>query len=139
MTSPPSKDDLIAAVEAAVNDTLSWFEGPGRTAAARIDQWGAWEVLAHFEYWHDATAWGIASGTLGGPPWHLSGTADEINAACLAVHAGEGFDELAGRLRRAQARLVRVAREAPDREVPAFRMEDGRIITVRQRLETIAR
>ena len=96
-------------------------------------------MLAHFPYWHYATTWGIASAAAGGPPWQLSGTADEINAACLTLHRGEDFAELIGELRRAQNRLVRAARAVHDLDAPAFRAPDGRLVSVRQRLETIAR
>ena len=139
MTSQPSTDDLIANLESSVQDTLAYFEGAGRTTGARIDRWGAWDVLAHFPYWHNATAWGIASATLGGPPWQVSGSADEVNDAALALHAGEDVDALIGQLRQAQARRVRVARQPADLDAPAFRMPDGRLVSIRQRLETIAR
>ncbi|MGD9891173.1 MAG: hypothetical protein AB7R89_03580 [Dehalococcoidia bacterium] len=138
MTTPSTKDDLLLALDRAVQETLTYFDGPGR-AAAPPGQWGAWDVLAHFHYWHDATAWGIASASLGGPPWQLSGSADTINAAALAVRAAEGFDDLLRQLQQAQARLLHVARTAPDLDAPAFRMSDGRLVSVGQRLETIAR
>lgn len=139
MTNQADNDALIADLERTVQETLAYFEGEGRAGMARIDQWGAQEVLAHFAYWHHATAWGIASAARGGPPWQLSASADETNAADLAVHAGESFDDLLGQLRAAQSRLVRVARAAPDLDAPAFRMLDGRTVSSRQRLETIAR
>ena len=139
MTIHATRDDLINAVEDAVGETLAYFGEAGGTTPARIDRWGAWEILAHFPYWHYATAWGIASTAAGGPPCQISGTADEINHACLQLHAGEDFDDLIGQLRLAQQRLLRVARAAEDLDAPAFRMPDGRIVAVRQRLETIAR
>jgi hypothetical protein len=133
-----TKDELIAELERSVRDTLAYFDGPGRQSNARIGDWGAREVLAHFAYWHYATAWGITSATLGGP-WQLSGNADETNAACLALLAGEGFDDLTAQLRQAQQRLVRAAGAAADLDVTAFRMADGREVSIRGRLETIAR
>ncbi len=139
MTPQSSTDTLLLTLDQAVQETLTYVAGPGRTAAASTDQWGAWEVLAHFPYWHDATAWGIASATLGGPPWQLSGSADEINAAALAVHVQDSFDDLLQQLQQAHARLMHVARAAPALDAPAFRMADGRLVSVGQRLETIAR
>jgi hypothetical protein len=139
MTTPPTKDELLINLDQAVEDTLAYFSGPGRTTTARLDQWGAWEVLAHLPYWHNATAWGIASAAVGGPPWQVSGSADAVNAAALAVHAHEGFDELVGQLQQAHARLRRVARDAPDLDAPAFQMPDGRLVSIGQRLDTIAR
>lgn len=138
MTTPSTKDELLANLDQAVQETLNYFAGPGRMAAPP-DQWGAWEVLAHFPYWHAATAWGIASATGGGPPWQLSGSADEINAAALAVHAEDSVEDLLQQLRQAQTRLLHVARAASDLNAPAVRMGDGRLVTIGQRLETIAR
>src|SRR5579883_3469866 len=139
MTTTQRKDELIADLEAAVTETLLRFEGPGRAAQTRIDRWGAWEMLAHLPYWHEATAWGIASAAQGGPPWLISGTPDEINAAALRTHAGESLDAIVAQLRQATARLLRVAREAPDLEATAFRFPDGRTLSAGQRLEMIAR
>lgn len=139
MTTQGTREELITALESAVQETLFYFQGQGQTTRARIDQWGAWEVLAHFPYWHYATAWGINSSAAGGPPWQLSGTADQVNAACLPLHQGESFSQLIGQLQQAQERLIRAARSAQDLEAPAFRSVDGRLVTVGQRLETIAR
>jgi hypothetical protein len=139
MTTEQSKAELIAAVQGAVDETLAYFQGQGQRNPARIDQWGAWEVLAHLPYWHYATTWGIRSGALGGPPWLLTGSADEINAACLALHEGESFDELVRQLHEAARRLVRAAEAAPNLDAPALATRDGRTVSVRGRLETIAR
>jgi len=133
------RDQLIAELEAAVNETLAWFEGPGRASQARIERWGVWEVLAHLPYWHEATAWGIASAAHGGPPWLISGTPDEINDAALRTRAGESIEAIVAQLRQATARLLRVAREAPDLEATVFRFPDGRTLSAGQRLEMIAR
>jgi hypothetical protein len=139
VTSAETKDSLIAALDRSVDETLSYFEGPGQTSRARVDRWGAWEVLAHFPYWHFATAWGILSASAGGPPWQLSGNADETNVACLALREGESFTELTAELRRAQQRLARAAQACDKLDAPAFRMADGRLVSGAQRLETIAR
>ena len=56
MTMQASKADLIRELDAAVTDTLAYFAGPGQVSAASIAGWGAWEILAHFPYWHQATA-----------------------------------------------------------------------------------
>lgn len=138
-TAEQTKDGLIRELTEAVQETLAYFEGPGQTNRAHIGAWGAWDVLAHFPYWHYATAWGIRSATLGGPPWQLSGNADQTNAACLAMLEGESFATLIAQLREAQARLLQAAQAAGDLDAAAFRMADGREVTVGQRLETIAR
>lgn len=139
MTTTERREALIAELETAVHDTLAWFEGPGRSSQTRIDRWGAWEVLAHLPYWHEATAWGIASAAHGGPPWLISGTPDEINEAALRTRAGESIDVIVAQLRQATARLLRVAREAQDLDVTVFRFPDGRRLSAGERLEMIAR
>ena len=116
MTTEFSKEQLIAELERAADEPLSFFSGPGWASAARIDRWGAWDVLAHFPYWHYATGWGIASAGRGGPPWQVTASADEVNDAALALHAGESFDDLVRTLQVLQARLVRVARDRTRRE-----------------------
>jgi hypothetical protein len=139
MTLSSTKEALLENLDRAVQETLTYFAGPGRTATPPSDQWGSWQVLAHFPYWHAATAWGIASATRGGPPWQLSGSADEINAAALAVLASDRYDDVLQQLELAQRRLQSVALAASNLDAPAFRMGDGRIVSIGQRLETIAR
>ena len=139
MATAPSKEALIAAVEAAVGETLAYFDGPGQRSTAMVGDWGAWDILAHLWYFHYATTWGIRSSMVGGPAWKLPGTADEINAACLPLHRGESFDQLIAELRLAQERLLRAAREAADLDAPAFERTDGTTVSIRERLETIAR
>ena len=68
MASPASKDALLAELDRVVRETLAYFEGAGRVTAARVDRWHARDVLMHFIYFHDATAWGFQSAALGGPP-----------------------------------------------------------------------
>src|SRR5262249_26071571 len=66
---PIPKDTVIDDLDRVVRETLAYFEGPGKTTNARIDRWQARDVLMHFLYFHDATAWGIQSVAVGGPPW----------------------------------------------------------------------
>ena len=139
MSSRSGRDELILAMDRAVQETLGYFDGPGKTKSARIDRWGAWDVLTHFLYWHDATGWGIESAGMGGPPWPVPGTADEVNDAALALHGGESFDAIVRQLRESHARLLRAARGAEDLERPAFRLNTGRLVTISERLETLGR
>jgi hypothetical protein len=60
-------DRLIQELDRAVTEVVSYFDGPGRTSKAKVDQWQARDVLQHFIYFHDATAWGIQSVAIGGP------------------------------------------------------------------------
>src|SRR5919204_2641059 len=103
-------DDAIATLDKVVQDALAYFAGPGRTTDARVDRWQARDVLMHFIYFHDATAWGIQSAAQGGPPWPVPADADTVNEVCRRLHEHESFDELLTQLRRSHARLVRAAR-----------------------------
>jgi hypothetical protein len=105
----------------------------------RVDRWQVREVLMHFIYFHDATAWGIRSAALGGPPWPVPADSDMVNEVCRRLHEHESFDELLGQVRQAHGRLMRAAREAPDLDMPCFRRATGEQMTGRQRLEALAR
>ncbi len=139
MTAPPPNDVLLANLDNVVKDTLAYFEGPGRVTPARVDQWQARDVLMHFIYFHDATAWGMQSTALGGPPWPVPADSDTVNEVCRRLHAHESFDELLAQLRQAHARLVNAARNAPDLDKPCFQQATGNVMTGRQRLELLAR
>src|SRR5919198_2980414 len=88
------KDPLIANLDRVVQDTLAYFDGPGRTSTARVDRWQSRDVLMHFIYFHDATAWGIQSATLDGPPWPVPASSDVVNEVCRRLHEHESLDEL---------------------------------------------
>ena len=139
MATSPSKEALLAELDRVVRETLTYFEGAGRVTAARVDRWHARDVLMHFIYFHDATAWGIQSAALGGPPWPLPTGADEINEVCRRLHEHESFDELLTQLRQAHARLGHAVRNAPDVDKPSFRRPNGELVTGRQRLEVLTR
>ena len=133
-----SNDAVIQNLDRAVNEVLAYFAGPGRTSSARVDRWQARDVLQHFLYFHDATAWGIQSVATGGPVWLLPADADTINEVCRRLHEHESLDELIGQLRLAHARLVAAARRAPDLDQPCFKRASGEVMTGRQRLELLA-
>jgi DinB superfamily len=139
MASIASKDMLLAELDRVVRETLAYFDGAGRVTAARVDRWHARDVLMHFIYFHDATAWGLQSAAVGGPPWPLPTDADRINEVCRRLHEHESFDELLTQLRQAHARLVQAARNASDLDTPCFRRPNGEPVTGRQRLEVLAR
>ena len=130
---------LIGALDGVVQDTLAYFDGPGRKSPARVDRWEHRDVLMHFLYFHDATAWGMQSVALGGPPWPVPTDADTVNEVCRRLHEHESIDELLAQLRQAHARLVRAARAAPSLDTPCFQRAGGELLTVRQRLEGLAR
>ncbi|MET0851111.1 MAG: hypothetical protein ABW020_08295 [Candidatus Rokuibacteriota bacterium] len=133
------KDTLIAELDRVALETFAYFDGQGRASRARVDRWEARDVLMHFLYFHDGTAWGIESVTQGGPVWPVPASADAVNEVCRQLHAGESLDELLTQLRLAHARLVRAARGAPDLDRPCFARANGETLTVRQRLEGITR
>ena len=137
MTTSPT--ETIAAMDHVAQETFAYFAGPGRTTAARVDRWHARDVLMHFIYFHDATAWGIQSVGQGGPPWPLPADADTINEVCRRLHEHESLEELLGQLRQAHARLMQAARHSPNLDVVCFRRANGETMTGRQRLELLAR
>src|SRR5262245_48499138 len=139
MTTASEKDTLIADLDRVARETLAYFDGPGRRTDARVDRWQARDVLMHFIYFHDATAWGLQSSAQGGPPWPLPAGADAINEVCRKLHEHESFDELLTQLRQAHARLVAAARSTPDLDRPCFQRPNGEHVTGRQRLEVLAR
>ena len=130
---------LLATLDRAVRDTLAYFEGPGRVTDARVDRWRARDVLMHFIYFHDATAWGIQSAAMGGPPWPVPADSDTVNEVCRRLHEHETFEELLAQGRQAHARLTRAAGAAPDLDTPCFRRANGETMTGSQRLEALAR
>ena len=139
MTTAAETNAIVDGLDRVAQQTFDYFAGPGKTTAARVDQWGARDVLMHFIYFHNATAWGIRSVAQGGPPWVVSADADTVNAVCRWLHERESVDELLAQLRQAHARLVRAARESPDLDVACFRRSTGETSTVRQRLEVITK
>ena len=130
---------LIETLDRAVHDVLAYFDGPGRTSSAKVDQWQARDVLQHFLYFHDATAWGIQSAALGGPVWPVPGDSDIVNEVCRRLHAHESYDELLTQIRLAHGRLMHAARNAPDLDTPCFKRANGEALTGAQRLELLAK
>src|SRR5262245_48779410 len=139
MTTLPGNDDLLVTLDRVVQDPLAYFDGAGRTTKVRVDQWQARDVLMHFVYFHDATAWGIQSAAQGGPPWAVPADADTVNEVCRRLHEHESFDELLTQVRQAHARLQRAVGNAPDLARPCFKRPTGEAMTGRQRLELLAR
>ncbi|TMQ22156.1 MAG: hypothetical protein E6K82_13810 [Candidatus Rokuibacteriota bacterium] len=140
--SPPASPSANAAIDAmdrVAQATLAYFAGPGRTTGARVDRWQARDILMHFIYFHDATAWGIESASQGGPPWPVPADSDTVNEVCRRLREHESVEDLLAQLRQAHARLMRAARRAPDLDRPCFRRATGELLTGRQRLELLAK
>jgi hypothetical protein len=132
-------DALIKGLDDAVREVLAYFDGAGRTSKAKVDQWQARDVLQHFIYFHDATAWGIQSAALGGPLWPVPGDSDIVNEVCRRLHAHESYDDLLAQIRLAHGRLVHAARNAPDLDAPCFKRANGDTMTGAQRLDLLAK
>jgi len=139
MTTIPTKEALLDDLDRVVRETLAYFDGPGRATAARVDKWQARDVLMHFIYFHNATAWGIQSAAMDGPVWPVPADADTVNEVSRRLHAHESFDELLTQVRQAHARLARAVHNAPDLDTPCFQRATGEVMTGRQRLELLAR
>ncbi len=133
------KQALITNLDQAVREVLAYFAGPGRTTTAKVDRWQARDVLQHFIYFHDATAWGIQSAALGGPLWPVPGDSDIVNEVCRRLHQDESFDDLLAQVRFAHGRLMVAARNAPDLEKACFKRANGDTMTGAQRLEALAK
>ena len=132
-------DALIQGLDDAVREVLGYFEGAGRTSTAKVDKWQARDVLQHFLYFHDATAWGIQSAALGGPVWPVPGDSDIVNEVCRRLHEHESYDDLLAQIRLAHGRLMQAARRSPDLDAPCFRRATGETLTGAQRLELLAK
>src|SRR5947208_13685266 len=98
--------DAIAALDRVAQETFAYFAGPGHSTSARVDRWQARDVLMHFIYFHDATAWGIQSVALGGPPWPVPADSDTVNEVCRRLHEHESFYDLLSLVRQAPAMSV---------------------------------
>jgi hypothetical protein len=139
MTTAAEGEALVQRLDRAVQEVLAYFEGAGRTTTARVDRWQARDILQHFIYFHDATAWGIQSVAQGGPAWSVPADSDVVNEVCRRLHEHESFDDLLAQVRLAHGRLLRAARTSPDLDHPCFRRANGDVMTGRQRLEALAR
>src|SRR5438034_11205918 len=125
---------LIQNLDRVVRDTLAYFDGPGRVTRAHVDRWGARDILMHFIYFHEATAWGIQSAAAGGPPWPVPADSDLVNEVCRRLHEHESFDELLAQVRQSHAGLVRGARNELYLEQPRSRRATGELSTGRHRI-----
>jgi hypothetical protein len=132
-------DALIQNLDQAVREVLAYFDGPGRRSNAKVDQWQARDVLQHFLYFHDATAWGIQSAAIGGPVWPVAGDSDIVNEACRRLHAHESYDDLLAQIRLSHGRLMHAAHNSPDLDTPCFRRANGEMLTGAQRLDLLAK
>lgn len=127
-------EGLVKELDGTVQDFLTRCQTePLKTAEA--PGWGTREVLAHFLYYHQIAAWGVASVTTGGPPWRSPATADQMNAAFVPLHAEESIEDLVKQLRLAHVRLIKAVGEAHDPNAVVGVRGTGEPMTLVQRLE----
>ncbi len=138
MTSKTEQETLISNLDAAVNATLAYFDGPGATTRARVGDWGAWETVAHFLYWHETTAQGMEWVSRGFGPCVVTTETDATNAVSVQSHKGESIPDLVRQARQLQARLVMAARRLSDIDTVVMVRPGGVTMTARQRLERLA-
>lgn len=139
VTTHEQVERLLGALDRTVDRVLAYFEGPGSASETRIGDWGAWEILCHFVFWHEATAEGMASVARGGVPKQLDADTDELNARVIAAHQGQSFLDLTAHLRELHGQLQQAARSLPDLDLPVIVLIDGRTLSGRQRLEMMNR
>lgn len=138
MTTAAAKAELLKDLDLAVQTFLARCESGAAGASSEGPGWGTKEVLAHFLYYHQIAAWGIACINTGGPPWRSPATADQMNAAAVPLHAGEPVSDLISQLRLAHARLVSAAQEAHDVDAVVGFRGNGEPMTLAQRLQMTA-
>ena len=139
MAASQDADALLDAVESAVDEAIQYFQGPGATSRAIIDQWGPREVLCHFLFWHEATARGMESVAGGGESYRADAGVDEMNARAIARRTGQDIPTLIAEARELQARLAEAARSLGDPGATVMLRSDGTRLSVRQRLELFPR
>jgi hypothetical protein len=134
----PEQQAALVEFDRTIQECLAYFDGTA-VPPGRIGDWDARQLLAHFYYWHYATAWGIASAMQGGPPWPVATEGpDGVNSAAVELLAQDDVETVVEDLRRIQRRLVRVAAMAPDWDVIAFQRKNGPSLSIAQRIEGIA-
>ena len=139
MTTAQQVDTLVSLIEKAVEDGLSYFEGPGAESNVQIDMWTPREVLCHMIYWHQATVDGMEAAVSGKAPQQIHASTDEMNARAVGRASGKSISKLANEVRELQARLSKAIREMPDPNVTVLIRSDNSESTGLQRLELITK
>ena len=140
MTETSNAESLLLSLQSTVDEVLTYFEGPGASSRARVGDWGTWEVLAHFLYWHEITANGMESVFRGTGPVTVTGETDATNAKSVDALKGKSLQALGAEARRLQQRLDAAARKMTDLDaVVMVRPEAPGGQTARQRIERLVR
>lgn len=138
MTNNEQADSALAALDRTVQSVLAYFEGPGLTSKVRITNWGIWEILCHFIFWHEVTIEGMESAARGSGPYRLDAQADVLNERALIKYKGNSIPQLVAHLREMEKRLLNTARNMPDLDAPVLVRMNGMAFSGRQRLEMIS-
>ena len=139
MTTTQQVDALTSLLEKAVEDGLSYFEGPGAESNVKIDIWTPREVLCHMIYWHQATVDGMEAAISGKPPQQIYASTDEMNARAVGRASGKSIAKLADEVRVLQVRLSKAVRGMPDPDATVMIRSDNSESTGLQRLELITK
>ena len=138
MSETTELETLLSMVDSTVNDVLEYFAGSGATNNARIGDWGAWEIMAHLVFWHEATADGMESAARGYGPYTVLHETDATNEEAIKRADGHSIHELVSRAREVQLSLKTSARQLHELDIVVMeRPEAPDGMTSRQRLERI--
>lgn len=115
-----SHEQLIEALEETVSDALEYLTGEGLGSHAKVGDRGAWKVLCHMIYWHQATTDGIESVVSGGDPRQFEAESDEVNDRIIDSISGKTVEELAREVREIQGRVPTAFHSIPDPSSTVF-------------------
>lgn len=115
-----SQEQLIEALEETVSDALEYLTGEGLGSHAKVGDRGAWKVLCHMFYWHQATTDGIESVVSGGDPRRFEAESDEVNDRIIDSISGKTVEELAREVREIQGRVPTAFHSIPDPSSTVF-------------------
>lgn len=115
-----SQEQLIEALEETVSDALEYLTGEGLGSHAKVGDRGAWKVLCHMIYWHQATTDGIESVVSGGDPRQFEAESDEVNDRIIESISGKTVEELPREVREIQGRVPTAFHSIPDPSSTVF-------------------
>ncbi len=133
-----SQEQLIEALEETVSDALEYQTGEGLGSHAKVGDRGAWKVLCHMFYWHQATTDGIESVASGGDPRQIEAESDEVNARIIESMSGKTVEELAREVREIQGRLTSAVHSIPNLNSIVFIRMSGAESSTNERLQMMA-
>jgi len=115
-----SQEQLVEAMEETISDALEYLTGEGLASHAKVGDRGAWKVLCHMIYWHQATTDGIKSVVSGDDPRQFEAESDEVNDRIIDSIPGKTVEELAREVREIQGRVPTAFHSIPDPSSTVF-------------------